>query len=103
MTDEGTEADSRANSIDAGGAGCLAGCATAIAVPAIVFGGILIANLANPNCGTPADTGGCEMGLASGTISAVPIGLGLGILAAVVTIVVVRRSRRRTRTHPTNR
>jgi hypothetical protein len=76
------------------GLGCLAGIATGIAVPVIVFCGILIANSMNPRCGTPGDAGGCEMGLASGTISAIVIGLGLGILIGICTAIVRRRSRR---------
>jgi hypothetical protein len=70
--------------------GCLAGIATAIAVPTFVFVAILIANANNPNCGTPGDAGGCEMGLASGTISAVFFGLVLGATVAVATAIVGR-------------
>ena len=65
------------------GIGCLAGIATAIVVPAFVFVAILVVNANNPNCGTPGDAGGCEMGLASGTISAVFFGLVLGATIAV--------------------
>jgi hypothetical protein len=74
------------------GLGCLAGVATAIAVPVIVFCGILIGNSMNPQCGTPGDAGGCEMGLASGTISAIAIGLGLGVIVGVCTAIARRRS-----------
>jgi hypothetical protein len=73
---DGTSASATKASIS--GIGCLAGIATAIVVPAFVFVAILIANANNPNCGTPGDSGGCEMGLASGTIAAVFIGLMLG-------------------------
>jgi hypothetical protein len=76
------------------GIGCFAGIATAIAVPAFVFVAILIANANNPTCGTPADSGGCEMGLASGTIAAVFIGLTLGASIAVGAAIAGRIKRR---------
>jgi hypothetical protein len=72
------------------GIGCLAGIATAIVVPTFVFVAILIANAYNPSCGTPADSGGCEMGLASGTIAAVFIGLVLGAGIAVAAAIAAR-------------
>jgi hypothetical protein len=76
------------------GIGCLAGIVTAIAVPTFVFVAILVANANNPNCGTPADSGGCEMGLASGTIAAVFIGLMLGASIAVAAAIAGRIKRR---------
>jgi hypothetical protein len=76
------------------GIGCLAGIATAIVLPVFVFVAILIANANNPSCGTPGDAGGCEMGLASGTITAVFVGLVLGASIAVAAAI-VRRFRRR--------
>ena len=96
MTDQpASETGSSSTSGSAGAVGCLAGLATAIAVPTIVFCGILIANAMNPQCGTPADEGGCEMGLASGTISAIVIGLGLGVVVALITTIAGRHSRKR--------
>jgi hypothetical protein len=56
----------------------------------------MIANKLNPNCGTPADSGGCEMGLAAGTIAAIVIGLVAGIVVAVVTAIAGRPSHRAT-------
>jgi hypothetical protein len=76
------------------GIGCLAGVATAIVVPTFVFVAILIANANNPNCGTPGDAGGCEMGLASGTITAVFAGLVLGATIAVAAAIAGRIKRR---------
>jgi hypothetical protein len=76
------------------GIGCLAGIATAVVVPVFVFVAILIANANNPNCGTPGDAGGCEMGLASVTISAVFIGLVLGASIAVAAAIAGRFRRR---------
>jgi hypothetical protein len=72
MSDQpGARFDTSPPAADSGGIGCLAGIGTAIAIPAFVFCGILIVNALNPRCGTPGDSGGCEMGLASGTISAI--------------------------------
>jgi hypothetical protein len=76
------------------GIGCLAGIATAIVVPTFIFVAILIANANNPSCGTPADSGGCEMGLASGTITAVFAGLVLGASIAVAAAIAARIKRR---------
>jgi hypothetical protein len=95
MTNESdSEPTAPAQSAPAGGVGCLAGIGTAIAVPAVVFCGILIANATNPSCGTPADSGGCEMGLAAGTIGAIVIGLALGAVVAIVTSIAGRPSRK---------
>jgi hypothetical protein len=62
------------------GAGCLAAIGVAIAFPVLVFLGILIGNSRNPRCGTPADAGGCEIGLGSGTLSGIVIGLIAGLV-----------------------
>jgi hypothetical protein len=94
MSDEQDENSASAAKASLSGVGCLAGVATAIAVPTFVFVAILIANANNPNCGTPADSGGCEMGLASGTITAVFIGLVLGASIAVVAAIAARIRRR---------
>jgi hypothetical protein len=59
------------------GLGCLVG---AFIVPIAVFVVILILEHFNPVCGTPGDSGGCEMGLASATIMAVVPGVLLGIV-----------------------
>jgi hypothetical protein len=67
-----------------GGIGCLAGIGTAIALPALVLAGMLIANRMNPDCGTPGDSGGCEMGVAAATIVAAPFGIVLGIIVWIV-------------------
>ena len=88
-----------ANSASAAGGslsriGCLVGLATAIVVPTFVFVAILMANANNPSCGTPADSGGCEMGLASGTTAAVFIGLVLGASIAVAAAIAARVRRR---------
>jgi hypothetical protein len=59
------------------GLGCLVG---AFIVPLAVFVVVLIAERFNPQCGTPADSGGCEMGLASSTIMAVVPGVPIGVV-----------------------
>jgi hypothetical protein len=65
----------------------------AVAIPLTVFCAILIGNSRNPQCGTPADAGGCEMGLASGTITAVVLGLA-GLVVLVLAVVVSRTKRK---------
>jgi hypothetical protein len=96
MSDQpGIRSDSSPPAADSGGIGCLAGIGTAIAIPTVVFCGILIANALNPSCGTPGDSGGCEMGLASGTIGAIVIGLALGAVVAILTTIAGRRARER--------
>ena len=42
-----------------------------------------IAERFDPVCGTPGDSGGCEMGLAADTMAVIP-GILLGILVGVV-------------------
>jgi len=63
------------------GLGCLVG---AFIVPIGVFIVVLILERFNPVCGTPADSGGCEIGLASDTIMAVIPGVLLGIVIGFV-------------------
>ncbi|SRR5258708_2518380 len=59
------------------GLGCVVG---AIIVPVAVFVVVLIGERFDPACGTPADSGGCEMGLASSTVMAVIPGILIGIV-----------------------
>ena len=59
------------------GLGCVVG---AIIVPIAVFIVVLIGEQFDPACGTPADSGGCEMGLASSTMMAVIPGVLVGIV-----------------------
>src|ERR1700723_1717109 len=59
------------------GLGCVVG---AIIVPIIVFVVVLITERFDPVCGTPGDSGGCEMGLAADTLMAVIPGNLLWIL-----------------------
>jgi len=48
-----------------------------------VFVAVIIANRLNPVCGTPADSGGCEMGLVSSTITAIVPGVLIGIAVGI--------------------
>jgi hypothetical protein len=59
------------------GLGCLVG---AFIVPIVVFVVVLIGERFDPVCGTPGDSGGCEMGLASATIMAVVPGVLIGLV-----------------------
>ena len=58
------------------GLGCLAG---AFIVPVVAFIIVLIRNALDPVCGTPADSGGCEMGLFSIPITSIVPGVLIGI------------------------
>jgi hypothetical protein len=71
-----------------GGLGCLVG---ALLLPIVVFIGVLIANALDPVCGTPADSGGCEMGLVSSTATAIVPGALVGIVVGA--LLGLRRSR----------
>jgi len=94
MSDEQDRSSAPTAKASLSGIGCPAGIATAIVVPVFVFVAILIANANNPNCGTPADGGGCETGLASGTVAAVFFGLVLGASIAVAAAIAGRIKRR---------
>jgi hypothetical protein len=63
------------------GLGCLVG---AFIVPVVVFIVVLIGERFNPVCGTPGDSGGCEMGLASATVMAVVPGMLIGLVIGCV-------------------
>lgn len=64
-----------------GGLGCLVG---ALLLPLVVFVGVLIVNALDPVCGTPADSGGCEMGLVSSTATAIVPGVLIGVLVGAL-------------------
>ena len=75
-------ADEQASPLSGGAAGAGLGClAGAILVPVIVFVIVLIRNQFDPVCGTPADSGGCEMGLFAIPITSIVPGVMIGILA----------------------
>lgn len=56
----------------------------AVVVP--VLGGILLFTVtrADPRCGTPGDSGGCEMGIAAALIMLIPAGaIGFALVAFI--------------------
>lgn len=58
------------------------GIAGLILTPFVVFFASLALSYAlNPRCGTPGDSGGCEMSAAFLAIYSVPVGLALGAAA----------------------
>jgi hypothetical protein len=54
-----------------------------IVAPVAMFGIMAIVYHFSPECGTPGDSGGCEMGMAVAIILAVPIGALAGFLIAL--------------------
>lgn len=58
--------------------------AGAIVVPVLVFAGGAILNAFNPACGTPGDSGGCEMGVAVLAIYSVLPGAAFGFAAVFI-------------------
>lgn len=56
-----------------------------IVTPIVVFFGVLLAaHLLDPRCGTPGDSGGCEMGAASIAIMSALPGLAAGIVLVLI-------------------
>ena len=62
------------------GLGCLFGGFVALAGSFVI---VLVLNQFNPACGTPADSGGCEMGLVSIPIQSIVPGAFIGIAIGV--------------------
>jgi uncharacterized integral membrane protein len=52
--------------------------------PVAVFAVVLMLNFFNPVCGTPGDSGGCEMGLATITIGSALPGAAIGFVVNLV-------------------
>ena len=64
-----------------------------VVMPVVVFMLVLVVGYAfDPRCGTPGDSGGCEMSAATIAISALPIGFLGGFL---VSLILGLRARRR--------
>lgn len=76
MTETPDQPSATARAALGAGLGCVAG---AFVLPLVVFVALIIANRFNPVCGTPADSGGCEMGLVSSTATAIVPGVLIGI------------------------
>lgn len=55
----------------------------AILIPILTLLGMLLLTAFDPVCGTPGDSGGCAMGVASIVLGAVPVGAGLGLLFGI--------------------
>ena len=63
----------------------LFGVAGSIVAPVVVFFLVLALGYAfDPRCGTPGDSGGCEMGAATMAFAAAPIGLVAGFLVSLI-------------------
>jgi hypothetical protein len=54
------------------------------AAPVTVFILVLILNFFNKVCGTPGDSGGCEMGLASAVVASALPGAAIGLIVNLV-------------------
>ena len=62
----------------------LFGLVGAVVAPIAIFFLVLTLGYAfDSRCGSPGDSGGCEMGIASLMIGAVPVGAALGIALAI--------------------
>jgi hypothetical protein len=55
-----------------------------VAAPVLVFALVLVLNFFDKVCGTPGDSGGCEMGLATATIASALPGAGIGFIVNLV-------------------
>ena len=55
-----------------------------IATPLLVFALVLGLNFFDSICGTPGDSGGCEMGLATATIASALPGAAIGFIVSLV-------------------
>lgn len=62
-----------------------------IAAPVLVFVLVLILNFFNKVCGTPGDSGGCEMGLATAVIASALPGAAIGFIVNLVRGIMQRR------------
>lgn len=60
--------------------------------PIAVFALVLVLNFFNPVCGTPGDSGGCEMGLFTVTIASAIPGAAIGFIVNLVRGLLKRRT-----------
>lgn len=63
----------------------------ALALPLATLVPALAIYAMDSRCGTPGDSGGCEMGLGAMVIMAVPVGAGLGFLVGIWRVLRARR------------
>ena len=57
--------------------------AGALLAPLVLLVPMIIIYMVDDRCGSPGDSGGCEMGIASVMIGAVPVGAALGLAWAI--------------------
>jgi hypothetical protein len=55
-----------------------------IVTPVLVLAIVLVLNFFNSVCGTPGDSGGCEMGLATATVASALPGAAIGFVVNLV-------------------
>lgn len=60
------------------------GLAGFVALPVVVFAGLLVFVAFDPVCGSPGDSGGCYMGLAAITFAAAPVGFAAATIVALI-------------------
>jgi hypothetical protein len=65
----------------------------AIVVPLVVLAIGIVEYMTDSRCGSPGDSGGCEMGIASVVMSAVPLGAILGLAFGIWRGIKARRAR----------
>ena len=66
------------------GSGLLWAVLGAIILPILAFLFVLIVNQFDPRCGTPGDSGGCEMGLVVAAVVAILPGAAIGLLLGLL-------------------
>ncbi|MGN6462670.1 MAG: hypothetical protein ACTHLY_15875 [Pseudolabrys sp.] len=64
-----------------------------LVLPLAVLAVMLVFYMMDSRCGTPGDSGGCEMGIAMMVLSASPVGAALGLIVGIVRSVRRRRTR----------
>ena len=57
--------------------------AGAVIAPLVLLVPMIVIYMVDDRCGSPGDSGGCEMGIASVMIGAVPVGAALGLAWAI--------------------
>ena len=57
--------------------------AGAVVLPLVLLIPMIVIYMVDSRCGTPGDSGGCEMGIAALMIGAVPVGAALGVALAI--------------------
>ena len=62
-----------------------------LATPVAVFALVLTLNFFNSVCGTPGDSGGCEMGLATAVVGSALPGAAIGFIVNLVRGLLQRR------------